>query len=65
MHYVNPIDDWPAERCIFGKNGWTNERVNVLTAIMNMTSQVRDRPMWVSVVHFLVLVPFLVPLPPR
>ncbi|RSH87451.1 hypothetical protein EHS25_003361 [Saitozyma podzolica] len=42
MHYINANDDHPPEKCSFGEHGWTDEDVNVLTAIMNMTQQVMD-----------------------
>jgi hypothetical protein len=35
-------EDHPPENCSFGEHGWTDEDVNVLTAIMNMTQQVMD-----------------------
>lgn len=35
-------EDHPPEKCSFGEHGWTDEDVNVLTAIMNMTQQVMD-----------------------
>lgn len=33
--------DYPAERCVFGEQGWVDEDINVLTAIMNMTHQIQ------------------------
>ncbi len=36
------LDDYPAEKCTFGETGWTNDKVNVITAIMNQTGLVMD-----------------------
>lgn len=34
--------DHPGDTCTFGEHGWINEDVNVLTAIMNKTEEVRN-----------------------
>jgi hypothetical protein len=48
-HSIVANDDHPPEKCSFGEHGWTDEDVNVLTAIMNMTQQVMDGRGWVVV----------------
>jgi hypothetical protein len=39
---VIAIDDVPGEHCTFGEHGWTNDKVNVITAINNMTKVLMD-----------------------
>lgn len=34
--------DHPSDHCTYGENGWYNEDVNVLTAIMNKTQGLQD-----------------------
>jgi hypothetical protein len=34
--------DHPPDHCTYGENGWINEDVNVLTAIMNKTQGLED-----------------------
>ncbi|KEP50031.1 S1/P1 nuclease [Rhizoctonia solani 123E] len=36
LHYVNPLDDWPPEKCAFGESGWKTEQ-NILQGIVNVT----------------------------
>lgn len=36
------IDDVPGSHCTFGEHGWTNDKVNVITAINNMTRVLMD-----------------------
>ena len=38
MHYVNGVGDHPAEKCVFGQEGWQGPPgINVLSAIRNTT----------------------------
>lgn len=39
---LTAIDDVPGEHCTFGEHGWTNDKVNVITAINNMTKVLMD-----------------------
>ncbi|KAF8316594.1 phospholipase C/P1 nuclease [Clavulina sp. PMI_390] len=40
LHYVNGLDDWPADHCSFGEHGWTDDERNVLVGIWNSTRNV-------------------------
>ncbi|GMK59171.1 hypothetical protein CspeluHIS016_0701860 [Cutaneotrichosporon spelunceum] len=56
MHYVNPKGDHPGDTCTYGEQGWINEDVNVLTAIMNKTEEVANSAADIPLrflVHFL------------
>lgn len=40
LHYVNPVDDHPSQRCIFpGVRGWDGQlHINILDAVKNVTN---------------------------
>lgn len=40
LHYVNGVDDWPADHCTFGEKGWLDNERNVLVGIYNSTRNV-------------------------
>lgn len=37
LHYLNGVDDWPADHCLFGEHGWADNERNVLVGIVNST----------------------------
>ncbi|KAF8734799.1 Phospholipase C P1 nuclease, partial [Rhizoctonia solani] len=36
LHYVNPSDDWPPQKCTFGESGWKTDQ-NILNGLVNVT----------------------------
>lgn len=40
LHYINGIDDWPGDHCLFGEHGWTDEGRNVYVGLVNSTRNV-------------------------